>query len=70
MHPIHGSQYVTVISLGTHCGVAVDSILLIVGIPVDVNKFKPKKSSPDPPPQKEQTNIWSKKQIRLKEKVS
>jgi len=41
-----------------------------VGIPVDVNKNKPKKSSPDPPPQKEQTNIWSKKWIRLKNKVS
>jgi len=39
------------------------------GVAVDVNKTKPKKSSPDPPSQKEQTNIWSKKSIRLKNKV-
>jgi len=43
---------------------------LCCGVAVDVNKAKPKKSSPDPPPQKEQTNIWSKKQMRLKNKVS
>ena len=45
--------------LGLRCRVA-----------VDVNKPKPKKSSPDPPSQKEQTNIWSKKSIRLKNKVT
>ena len=47
MHPIHGSWYVTVMSLGT----AADWRLM---------STKPK-SSPDPPPQKEQINIWSKK---------
>jgi len=39
-------------------------------VAVDVNKPKPKKSSPDPPHQKEQTNIWSKKPITLKNKVT
>ena len=59
MHPIHGSRYVTVISLGT---------ALRSGGWCQQNKTK--ESSPDPPPQKGQTNIWSKKSIRLKNKVS
>ena len=65
IHPIHGSRYVTVMSLGTALRSGGWKYIfyskLIVGIPVDVNKNKPKKSSPDPPPQKEQNNIWSKK---------
>jgi len=39
-------------------------------VSVDVNKTTQKKSSQDPPPQKEHINMWSKKSIRLKNKVS
>jgi len=39
-------------------------------VSVDVSKTTQKKSSQDPPPQKEHINMWSKKSIRLKNKVS